>query len=189
MAADGKATAMQATSGTTGMVALDRAISAEKEIRQHSPKFFDAAQYRTLSALCGSILPADENCDGAIEAGAPEFVDLLASENQKTGATLLSGLQAIDAICVSRYGSSYMECAPIHQISVLDLVAYRESAETDESLQAAITGFALLRRLAVGAFFTSKIGIEYLQYIGNAYLKEFPGCAVPEGWPGPAVTR
>lgn len=30
-------------------------------------------------------------------------------------------------------------------------------------------------------FFTSEIGIKYLDYIGSAYLKEFPGCPpVPE---------
>jgi hypothetical protein len=29
------------------------------------------------------------------------------------------------------------------------------------------------------AFYTSKIGIADLQYIGNTSLKEFPGCPAP----------
>ena len=41
--------------------------------------------------------------------------------------------------------------------------------------------FAFLRNLTADGFFTSAIGIEYLGYIGNTYLAEFPGCPpVPE---------
>ena len=36
--------------------------------------------------------------------------------------------------------------------------------------------FCILRNLAADGFFTSKIGIQYLGYIGNGYLSEFPGC-------------
>jgi hypothetical protein len=36
--------------------------------------------------------------------------------------------------------------------------------------------FALLRNLTVDAYFTSEIGINDLQYQGNTFVKEFPGC-------------
>ena len=36
--------------------------------------------------------------------------------------------------------------------------------------------FAFLRNLTCDAFYTSKIGIADLQYIGNTALREFPGC-------------
>jgi len=36
--------------------------------------------------------------------------------------------------------------------------------------------FSLLRDLTTDGFFTSQIGIKYLEYIGNDYLAEFPGC-------------
>ena len=47
----------------------------------YTPKFFDAQQYETLQLLCETIFPADADSGGAIEAGAPEFIDLLTSEN------------------------------------------------------------------------------------------------------------
>ena len=47
----------------------------------YTPKFFDAQQYKTLQLLCETIFPADADSGGAIEAGAPEFIDLLTSEN------------------------------------------------------------------------------------------------------------
>ena len=36
--------------------------------------------------------------------------------------------------------------------------------------------FAFVRSLTCDAFYTSKIGIADLQYIGNTALSEFPGC-------------
>jgi hypothetical protein len=41
--------------------------------------------------------------------------------------------------------------------------------------------FSLLRKFTADGYFTSQIGIKYLGYIGNTFLKEFPGCPpVPE---------
>jgi len=37
----------------------------------YAPKYFDAHQYKTLQALCETILPADADSGGALEAGAP----------------------------------------------------------------------------------------------------------------------
>jgi gluconate 2-dehydrogenase gamma chain len=65
---------------------------------RYKPKFFSAHQYKTLQALCQAIIPADEHIGGAIEAGAPEFIDLLTSENSeyqlKLGASCGSMLYA-----------------------------------------------------------------------------------------------
>src|SRR5262249_32253195 len=44
---------------------------------KYTPKFFSASQYATLTALCDAIIPKDDRSGGAVEAGAPEFVDLL----------------------------------------------------------------------------------------------------------------
>src|SRR5437899_5851011 len=47
----------------------------------YTPKYFSAVQYATLLFLCDAIIPKDEKSGGAVEAGAPEFIDLLTSEN------------------------------------------------------------------------------------------------------------
>ena len=36
----------------------------------------------TLQTVYQTIISADTDCGGAIEAGAPEFIDLLTSENK-----------------------------------------------------------------------------------------------------------
>jgi len=77
---------------------------------------------------------------------------------------------------VSRYGKAYLECTLQQQSEILDLIAYRKNAVQDESLSQAVEFFSLLRNLTADGFFTSKIGIKYLGYIGNSFLTEFPGC-------------
>src|SRR5258708_15257151 len=47
----------------------------------YTPKYFSAAQYATLLFLCDAIIPHDEKSRGSVEARAPEFIDLLTSEN------------------------------------------------------------------------------------------------------------
>ena len=56
------------------------------------------------------------------------------------------------------------------------MVAYKKNAETDPSLSQGVEFFSFLRNLTADGFFTSEIGIKYLGYIGNKYLKSFPGC-------------
>lgn len=148
----------------------------------YRPKFFSAHQYQTLSALCDAIIPADDHSGGAVEAGAPEFIDLLTSENKDYQLNLGGGTMWLDGLCGDRFGATYLACSPEQKKEVLDLIAYRKNADTDPSLSQGVEFFAFLRRLTSDGFYTSEIGIKDLQYIGNTYLREFPGCPpVPEG--------
>ena len=149
---------------------------ADNKAGVYAPKYFDAHGYKTLQALCETILPADADSGGAVEAGAPEFIDLLTSENADYQSVLGGGMKVLDSTCVSRYGKAYLECTPQQQSEILDLIAYRKNAVKDESLSQAMEFFSLLRNLTADGFFTSKIGIKYLGYRGNTFLLEFPGC-------------
>jgi gluconate 2-dehydrogenase gamma chain len=142
----------------------------------YTPKYFTAQQYKTVQSLCESIFPADADCGGAVEAGAPEYIDLLTSENPHYQLTLGGGLMWLDSACIDRYGKVYLECSKAQQTEMLDKMAYRKTAEEDPSFSQAVAFFSFLRNLTADGFFTSKIGIQYLGYIGNGYLAEFPGC-------------
>ena len=142
----------------------------------YTPKYFLPQQYKTLQALCESIFPADTDCGGAMEAGAPEFIDLLTSENPEYQLTLGGGLMWLDSTCVDRYGNGYLGCTAQQKTEMLDLIAYRKSIAQDPSVSQGVAFFSFLRNLTADGFFTSKIGIQYLGYIGNGYLAEFPGC-------------
>ena len=142
----------------------------------YTPKFFDAHQYKTLQTLCETIIPADADCGGAIEAAAPEFIDLLTSENTVYQARLGGLLKWLDATCTTRYGKPWVECTPAQQKEILDIVAWRKNAQHDDSLRDPVDYFAFLRNFTADGFYTSKIGIKYLGFKGNTFLTEFPGC-------------
>jgi hypothetical protein len=143
---------------------------------KYTPKYFSAAQYATLLFLCDAIIPKDEKSGGAVEAGAPEFIDLLTSENPEIQLKLGGGLFWLDAACTDRYGSVFLECTPEQKKEILDLIAFRKNAKKDPALSQGVAFFAFLRNLTCDGFYSSKIGIEDLGYIGNTSLREFPGC-------------
>lgn len=161
-----------------------RVVNAEKaaaDNQAYTPKFFSAHQYKTLQTLCQTIIPPDGETKGAIEAGAPEFIDLITSENTDYQVALGGGIMWLDNTCIDRYGKVYLESASGQQKEILDLIAYEKNFNSDPSLGQGIDFFSLLRKFTADGFFTSEIGIDYLGYIGNVFVKDFPGCPpVPE---------
>jgi gluconate 2-dehydrogenase gamma chain len=153
-------------------------VNAEKAASpaDYTPKFFPPQQYKTLQALCQAILPADGETGGAMEAGAPEFIDLITSENPDYQLALDGGLMWLDGRCSDRYGKAYLDCAPPQQREILDLIAYSKNAVESPGLSQGVEFFSFLRNLTADGFFTSEIGIKYLGYIGNLHVKEFAGC-------------
>ncbi|MGB8475464.1 MAG: gluconate 2-dehydrogenase subunit 3 family protein [Candidatus Acidiferrum sp.] len=148
---------------------------------KYTPKYFLPHQYEMLTTLCDTIIPKDEKSGGAVEAGAPEFIDLLTSENEKYQLTLGGGLMWLDGFCSDRYSNLFLDCTPEQRKQTLDLIAFRKNAKQDASLSQGVAFFAFLRKMTCDGFYTSKIGIADLQYIGNTALREFPGCPpVPE---------
>ena len=155
------------------MIAAEKAATPAKG---YSPKFFSAHEYKTLQTLCQTIIPADADSGGAIEAGAPEFIDLLTSENKDYQLTLGGGLLWLDGACADRYSKAYLDCSAEEQKQMLQQIAFRENGVTNPGLGQGIEFFAFLRSMTADGFFTSEIGIKYLGYIGSAYLTAFPGC-------------
>jgi gluconate 2-dehydrogenase gamma chain len=153
-----------------------KAEKATAESSAYTPKYFSPHSYKTLQSLCQTIIPSDDDAKGALEAGAPEFIDLLTSENKDYQVSLGGGLMWLDNTCIDRYEKLYLDCAPEQQKEILDLIAYRKNAKNDPSLGQGIEFFSFLRKLTADGFFTSEIGINYLGYVGNTYLSEFPGC-------------
>jgi gluconate 2-dehydrogenase gamma chain len=162
-----------------------RMVNAEKAASSpgaYMPKFFSPRQYETLRALCQAIIPPDPESGGAIEAGAPEFIDLLTSENQELQLQLGGGIMWLDSTCWERYQQTYLECTAEQQKEILDLIAFRKNADEHPRLRPGVEFFSTLRKFTADGFFTTNIGMKYLGYVGNTYLSDFPGCPpVPEG--------
>src|ERR1700692_519967 len=113
------------------MVKVEKATA---ENHAYAPKFFSPRDYKTLQTLCQTIIPSDADAKGAIEAGAPEFIDLITSENKDYQVALGGGVMGLTHAGLDRYDKPYLECAPAQQTEILDLIAYSKNAEKDPSL-------------------------------------------------------
>jgi gluconate 2-dehydrogenase gamma chain len=164
---------VQAAEYAHGLIESEKAGSPSGS---YVPKYFSGHQYETLNVLCEMILPKDERSGGAVEAGAPAFIDLLTSENEEYQTRLGGGLVWLDSHCADLWDKTFLPATSEQRTQVLDQIAYRKNGLQDASLTQGIAFFSFLRKLTFDAFFTSKIGIDDLQYIGNTSQREFPGC-------------
>ena len=178
---------------------------AEKSKGPYKPKEFTAAEFKTLGRLAQIIVPADDVSASALEAGAPEFIDLLSSQNEKLAEIFHGGLAWLDAEMNRRYEKSFVNASPKQQTDMLDVLVAADNAERkrlDEeagyrksgryndftgytvkragTLGPGVRFFDWCRRLTVDAFYTSPIGIKDIGFVGNgAYAKyETPQAAI-----------
>ena len=74
-----------------------RASDEKKKTGAYKPKAFNDHEFSTLGRLAELIVPADEVSGSARDAGAPEFIDLLSSQNAELAAFFTGGLSWLDS--------------------------------------------------------------------------------------------
>ncbi len=137
----------------------------------YKSKVFNDHEWASLRRLCELIFPADEHSKGALEGGAPEFIDLLASHNDEIRDRYTGGLAWMDNASQSRFESKFVDAKPEQQIALLDVIAYRKNAAPDTS--PGIKFFDFARKMTSDAYYTSKAGIADLGYMGNIGMAQF----------------
>jgi len=137
----------------------------------YKPKGFTASEYKTLQKLCDMIVPADERSQGALAAGAPEFIDFLSSQSTELAEIYTGGFAWLDHEMKKRYEATFVASAPEQQTAMLDLIAYRKNDSPE--LGPGIQFFTWVRNMTVDAFYTSKIGMDDLGFMGNGAMSEF----------------
>jgi hypothetical protein len=148
-------------------------------------KTFDEHQWRTARVLCDLIIPADERSGAATAAGVPEFIDdWLDFRKREDGTDLLAtqilgGLAWLDQESQRKSGKNFADARVEEQKAVLDRIAWPARAAAEDRPWVAF--FNRFRDLTVGGFFSSRMGIADLPYIGNKAVAEWKGCD-PEVW-------
>jgi hypothetical protein len=154
------------------------AAEKKKSTGVYKPKLFNEREYKTIGRLSELIIPADEVSGSALEAGAPEFIDLIGSHNEDLATQLLGGLAWLDRAMESKYGSPFLSATPQQQAEMLDVIAFRKNATPEN--RSGIVFFDWMRRLTTDAFYTSPIGIKDVGYMGNKGMTVFqiPAAAI-----------
>ena len=160
-----------------------REVAAAKGL--YKRQTFDDHQWRTVRVLCDLIIPADDHSGSATQAGVPEFLDdwiafrTDESENERLRAEILGGLMWLDRESTRLFQRDFADASADQQKQILDRVAY--PARTAPEDQTWMVFFNQFRSLTVSGFYSSKIGIADLPYLGNTAVVEWKGCD-PKIW-------
>jgi hypothetical protein len=138
------------------------------------PKFFTATEFRLVRTLADIVIPKDERSGSASDAGVPEFMDFMMIDQPARQIVMRGGLAWLDVECQERFDKIFLDCSDTERIAVLDDIAWPATAKPDFSHGVAF--FSSFRDLTAAGFWTTRMGIDDLQYTGNRSVARWNGC-------------
>src|SRR6266540_1717868 len=140
----------------------------------YDPKSFTAHEWETVRLLVDLIIPKDERSGSATDAGVPEFMDFMLTDQPGRQTAMRGGLAWLDRECVTRFEKPFLDCTDAERTKVLDDIAWPRQAPP--GLSHGVAFFNSFRDLTASGFWTTKMGIQDLQYMGNVFVPEWKGC-------------
>ena len=151
-----------------------QAARAATTAKPFVPKFFTAAEFRLVRALADIVIPKDERSGSATDAGVPEFMDFMMIDQPARQVAMRGGLAWLDVECQRRYDKIFLNCTDAERAAVLDDIAWPAKAKPEFAHGVAF--FTNFRDLTASGFWTTRMGIDDLQYIGNRSVARWNGC-------------
>jgi gluconate 2-dehydrogenase subunit 3-like protein len=131
----------------------------------YKPKFFTAHEYATVTLLADSIIPKDDRSGSASEAGVPQFIDFTMTDRPEMQTWMRGGLRWLDHEANVRFGKPFVKCAEADRAAILDDIAY--PLRVVPAFTQGASFFSSLRDLVATGFYTTRMGIQDLRYVGN----------------------
>jgi len=142
--------------------------------RGYDPKFFGAHEWETVRLLVDLVIPRDQRSGSATDAGVPEFMDFVMTDQPGRQTAMRGGLAWLDHECERRYGTTFVGSEAAQRTALLDDIAWPDRARPEVSQGVAF--FNAFRDLTASGFWSSKTGVEDLKYLGNVVVPEWKGC-------------
>ncbi|MEQ9299534.1 MAG: gluconate 2-dehydrogenase subunit 3 family protein [Cyclobacteriaceae bacterium] len=126
---------------------------------------FSETELATIAILCDLILPSTDSAGGALDASVPEFIDFIAKDIPSHELPIKGGLMWLESRSNNTFGLPFVKLTDVQRKSLLDEIAYSETAAPEVSPGVAF--FSRMRNLTLTGYYTTKMGIEDLGYKGN----------------------
>jgi hypothetical protein len=137
------------------------------------PAFFSAHEYATMGLLAETIIPKDDRSGGATDAGVPVFIDFMMVDQPARQLPMRGGLAWLDQECQARFNKTFVGATDAERRAVLDDVS---GVDPRPDLSHGAAFFRSFRDLTATGFWTSKIGIADLRFMGNIFITDWDGC-------------
>src|SRR4051812_17529575 len=137
------------------------------------PKFFKPHEWATVRVLVDMIIPRDAHSGSATEAGVPEFMDFIAIDEPNRQVPLRGGLACLDNESRKRFDKTFILATDAQRRQILDDIAWPAKATAE--MRRGATFFSSFRDFTASGFYSSRIGIDDLRYIGNVFNPNWQG--------------
>ncbi len=137
----------------------------ERDRKLLAEDFLTDDELGTLAILCDIILPATPTAGSATEAEVPDFINFMSKDAPFLKVPIRGGLAWVNNEALKRFDDSFEAITEKQRIEIVDDIAYPDKV-TPEFNQG-MKFFDRLRGLVLTGYYTSKIGIEDLGYVGN----------------------
>lgn len=138
----------------------------ERNKKLNADKFFNAHEMATITVLGDIIIPKDARSGSASDAKVPEFIEFIVKDMPRHQVPMRGGLRWLDLQCLNRYNKTFVDASQSQQLEMVTAIAYPKKAKPE--MQQGVAFFNRMRDLTATGFFTTKMGIEDLGYVGNA---------------------
>lgn len=137
------------------------------------PRQFTADEWRLVRLLVDYVIPRDATSGSATDAGVPEFMDFILGEYASNRTWMKDGLGWMNAECRRRFGKGFVSCTDVQRRELLDAIAFPRKAAPE--VKAGVEFFNRFRNMTASGFYTSRIGVADLGYIGNRPVAKWEG--------------
>ena len=151
-----------------------QAARAATTAKPFVPRFFTATEFKLVRTLADIIIPKDERSGSASDAGVPEFMDFMMIDQPTRQIAMRGGLAWLDSECQERFDKTFLDCIETERTAVLDDIAWPQKARPE--LSHGVAFFNSFRDLTASGFWTTRMGIDDLQYMGNRSVARWNGC-------------
>jgi len=151
------------------------AAGGVKQIKSatYTPHFFVTDEYPMIERLSEMIIPSEGGA-GSREAGVVEFIDFMVFHDDNLQYPFRLGLSWINAHSERLHGKKFLEITPADQTDLLRHLSYKKEFRDGE--EDGRMFFNLMREYTVMGFYTSRVGLEELDYPGLKFYTTSPAC-------------
>ena len=137
----------------------------ERDKKLNAEKFFNDHEMATITILADIIIPKDEVSGSASDAKVTDFIEFIVKDKPYNQTPMRGGLRWLDLQCLNRYDKTFVDSTSAQQMEMVNEIAWPKKAKPE--MQQGVSFFNRMRDLTATGFFTTKMGLEDLGYVGN----------------------
>jgi len=111
--------------------------------------------------------PSTPTAGSATEAEVPEFIEFIVKDLPSHQLPIRGGLMWLNGESTKRFNKTFADCNHDEQISIVDDIAYPDPENKKPEMGPGISFFNRMRNLTMTGYYTTKMGIDDLGYVGN----------------------